>query len=148
VNPSQTETNPTELDTSTVQQFFFTHCLESVGRARHWSERVVADNWQYDTATVETVALLVDELSANAVRHTPHVVDGTTRGFLVVLQSGPDTVRIEVHDAGTSLPLALKAMPDDESGRGLLLVDALSRDWGSHPRHPLGKVVWCEVACA
>ncbi|MFF4231107.1 hypothetical protein [Streptomyces sp. NPDC001820] len=35
---------------------------------------------------------------------------------------------------------------DDESGRGLLLVDVLAARWGVAPRVPIGKVVWAEVA--
>ncbi|WP_333492496.1 ATP-binding protein [Streptomyces camelliae] len=32
--------------------------------------------------------------------------------------------------------------PTAESGRGLLLVDALAADWGSAPYPPSGKTVW------
>ncbi|MER7403047.1 hypothetical protein ABT373_11310 [Streptomyces sp. NPDC000070] len=36
--------------------------------------------------------------------------------------------------------------PDDESGRGLLLVDALADRRGTEPRPPSGKAVWAEIS--
>ncbi|GAA1902546.1 hypothetical protein GCM10009837_27280 [Streptomyces durmitorensis] len=39
------------------------------------------------------------------------------------------------------------AGPDDESGRGLALVELLADAWGSHPRpYGIGKTVWIELA--
>jgi hypothetical protein len=37
-----------------------------------------------------------------------------------------------------------EAGPDDESGRGLLIIESLSRDWGSY-RAADGKVVWVVI---
>ena len=53
-------------------------------------------------------------------------------------------IRIEVADASASPPLlapATAAGPDDETGRGLLLVEALAVRWGTVPRDPVGKTV-------
>ena len=55
-------------------------------------------------------------------------------------------LRLEVHDAGEGRPAARTAAADEESGRGLWLVERLSARWGSDPRTDgPGKVVWCEV---
>src|SRR5882757_3438473 len=35
---------------------------------------------------------------------------------------------------------------EDESGRGLLLVDALATNWGTYARKWVGKVVWVTLA--
>jgi hypothetical protein len=35
---------------------------------------------------------------------------------------------------------------DDEGGRGLLLVESLSKDWGTYRELEGGKVVWVLVA--
>ena len=35
---------------------------------------------------------------------------------------------------------------DGETGRGLHLVDSLTKRWGCCPRRPVGKIVWGEVA--
>ncbi|MFK4223944.1 ATP-binding protein [Streptomyces sp. NPDC019890] len=93
-----------------------------------------------------TVALLVAELATNAVRHGR--VPG--RDFRLRLSSDVrrGLIRIEVSDASSDRPPTHAAVPspDDESGRGLLLVDMLATRWGVTPRVPLGKVVWAEVA--
>ncbi|WP_055488591.1 ATP-binding protein [Streptomyces sp. WMMB 322] len=92
-----------------------------------------------------SVALLVGELTANAVRHGR--VPG--RDFALRLALDPETgaVRIEVSDADPEPPPArpVHPGPDDESGRGLLLVDILATRWGTSPRHPVGKTVWAEI---
>jgi hypothetical protein len=57
-------------------------------------------------------------------------------------------IRIEVGDASTCLPRfgsETVAGPEDESGRGLLLVAVLAARWGTAPRTPVGKTVWAEV---
>ncbi|MGY5130405.1 ATP-binding protein [Streptomyces nigrescens] len=43
------------------------------------------------------------------------------------------------------MPELQKPAPDDVSGRGLFLVDALSENWGVRPRDP-GKTVWAHLA--
>lgn len=94
-----------------------------------------------------SVALIVGELTANAVRHGR--VPG--RDFALRLSQDPeaagDTVRIEVCDAVAEAPAGRPVVPgpDDESGRGLLLVDILAARWGTSPRCPVGKTVWAEV---
>ena len=145
------ETSPVEaaddLQSTDHRARYFTHQPASVQLARHWARSVVVDVWHL-ADVADTVALCVDELAANAVNHTPHTVGGSTRGFLVGLTLTGSAVRVEVHDAGTALPVLQQATDDAEGGRGLLLVAALSRTWGSYPREQIGKVVWCEVSCA
>ncbi|MBW8800332.1 MAG: ATP-binding protein [Streptomyces sp.] len=85
---------------------------------------------------------LVAELAANAVTHGR--VPG--RDFRLTLYVIGDTLRIEVTDTrGDRLPYARETAPDGESGRGLLLVDALADRWGvAHGPAPR-KTVWAEV---
>ncbi|CAL9640761.1 hypothetical protein SUDANB176_06340 [Streptomyces sp. enrichment culture] len=56
--------------------------------------------------------------------------------------------RIAVTDArGDRFPSPatdLATPPDDESGRGLLIVAALADRWGSEPYPPDGEAVWAE----
>jgi hypothetical protein len=42
--------------------------------------------------------------------------------------------------------LAVTDGDEGESGRGLVLVEALAVRWGWAPRRPLGKTVWAEVS--
>ncbi|MFI5796815.1 ATP-binding protein [Streptomyces sp. NPDC051677] len=93
-----------------------------------------------------TVALVVGELAANAVRHGR--VAGRAFGLRLVLDAAAGLVRVEVADAASAKwpPTAPpSSYPEGESGRGLLLVDALAVRWGSAPRRPVGKTVWAEV---
>ncbi|MFG2193674.1 ATP-binding protein [Streptomyces sp. NPDC048639] len=99
----------------------------------------------------EAVALVVAELAANAVRHGR--VPGRDFGLRLTLadEPGPPFLRIEVSDArGESAPgpTAGAADPDEESGRGLLLVAAVAARWGVEPRVPVGKTVWAELPLA
>ncbi|MFI2378777.1 ATP-binding protein [Streptomyces sp. NPDC018964] len=118
--------------------------------ARHLAaEQLASWGWPYDTEANRTSALLVAELATNAVVH------GRVRGrdfrLRLTLHPADTTLRIEVTDArpdhrpptpGTLQPAA----PDTESGRGLLLVEALSTHWGTTGGDPYAKTVWCEVA--
>ncbi|WP_432054774.1 ATP-binding protein [Streptomyces sp. bgisy022] len=92
------------------------------------------------------IALVVAELATNAVRHGS--VPGREFGLRVEYDGTSGLVRIEVSDAATAKrppETAPSSCPDGESGRGLLLVDALSRRWGWTPRETVGKTVWAEV---
>lgn len=103
--------------------------------------------WPYDSDGNRTASLLVAELAANAVRHGR--AQGRDFGLRLTLYP-PDTLRIEVTDARPDrrppAPGTLTlADVDTESGRGLLLVEALSTHWGTTAGDPYTKTVWCEV---
>ncbi|MEU3652156.1 ATP-binding protein [Streptomyces sp. NPDC032161] len=94
---------------------------------------------------LEDAGLVVAELAANAALHG-HVPG---RDFRVSLTVDGDTLRIEVTDArGDALPRL--PGPDDESvtGRGLLIVEALSVRWGVQVGPFPRKTVWADVALA
>lgn len=94
----------------------------------------------------ETAEHIVAELAANAALHGR--VPG--RDFrLALCLRGADTLRIEVTDTrGDRLPPVTpgQATPDAESGRGLLLVEALADRWGVTTGPPPHKTVWAELA--
>ncbi|MEU6394915.1 ATP-binding protein [Streptomyces sp. NPDC046939] len=104
------------------------------------SHRLDAWGHPYTSPLNETLTLITAELTANAVHHG-HVPG---RDFhLSLTRTAPSTYRIAVTDTrGERLPHK-PAAPDDESGRGLLLVAALADDWGCTPRSDgPGKTVW------
>lgn len=86
------------------------------------------------------VSLVVTELVANAVRH------GRGRRIWVRLVADGDLLRVEVENrCWTTTPRRRLNELEGMSGRGLRLVDALSRSWGVVPE-PGGRTrVWAEV---
>lgn len=109
------------------------------------SHRLDAWGHPYASPTNETVTLIAAELTANAVRHG-HVAG---RELHLRLTEAGNTLRIEVTDTRAERrPVRAAPDADGESGRGLLLVDALADDWGVTPRPAgPGKTVWAECAC-
>lgn len=91
----------------------------------------------------DTAALLVAELAANAVVHAG--VPG--RAFELGLILRARVLRIEVTDtrADKRPVIASAPPPDAESGRGLLLVEALADRWGTVEGGAPRKTVWVEV---
>ncbi|EGJ75726.1 hypothetical protein STTU_2937 [Streptomyces sp. Tu6071] len=118
-----------------LQQFFDAR-HQSVRRAREFAIRAL-DGWGL-TSRTEDIRLCVSELATNAVVH------GTARGhgFLVRLDIDDNCVRLEVHDSRRQQPVVREPAVTDISGRGLMLVAALSDEWGVKDRTPLGKVIW------
>ncbi|MFF3731706.1 ATP-binding protein [Streptomyces sp. NPDC002476] len=105
------------------------------------------DEWGV-TSRVEAAAQIVAELAANAVAH------GRVRGRDIRLGLGVygsgSVLRIEVSDArGDRLPPepghTLLPGADRESGRGLLIVEALADRWGISPGPLPCKTVWAEL---
>lgn len=97
----------------------------------------------------DTAELLVSELVTNAVKATQLLEQKPP----VWLRLSTDNARllIEVWDGNMQPPRPRQLedglpSPDDESGRGLLLVAMLSVQWSWRPaENPSGKVVWCEL---
>ncbi|MFJ4687707.1 ATP-binding protein [Streptomyces sp. NPDC091377] len=88
------------------------------------------------------VQLCLSELLTNVIRH---VGEGTAVTVRVARKPGGRT-RLEVTDAGPpALLLARHPHRDDESGRGLLLLDLIALRWGVEVK-AYGKTVWCELA--
>ncbi|MFJ4963072.1 hypothetical protein EES43_17685 [Streptomyces sp. ADI96-02] len=91
----------------------------------------------------EDAGLVIAELATNAALHG-HVPG---RDFRILLRVYGDTLRIEVSDArGADVPLRRAPSADAESGRGLLLVEALSVRWGTEHGPFPRKTVWAEAA--
>jgi anti-sigma regulatory factor (Ser/Thr protein kinase) len=113
----------------------------SVGRAREYARGVLA-RWELE-AMIDTVELLVSELVTNAVRATCRLGEGAADPVYLCLSTHGDMLLIEVWDTGGEVPLRRTAADDDETGRGLMLVKALSKEWGYRMVDSGGKIVWC-----
>ncbi|WP_457458701.1 ATP-binding protein [Streptomyces sp. TE5632] len=105
--------------------------------------------WARDGEPLESAALVVGELAANAVTHG--AVPGRDFPLTMTLVPLPGScvgaLRVEVADCrGERLPAPVEiSCPTSEHGRGLLLVSALAARWGVTPRFPSGKTVWAEL---
>lgn len=94
------------------------------------------EDWNFPELAAD-LSLVVTELVANAVRHA-----GTDMEIRITnLDSG---IRLEVYDGSTRPLRPRPANLQDEGGRGLLLVDALSSSYGVEGEPP-GKRVWVEL---
>lgn len=107
--------------------------------------------WEWGlTGLAANAELLVSELVTNAVK----TMAGQGEQAAVHLRLSSDNARflVEVWDADPEPPAPKDLEGDDipdldeEGGRGLLLVAALSRRWDWYlTQKPTGKVVWCEL---
>ncbi|GAA3103847.1 ATP-binding protein [Streptomyces echinatus] len=91
-----------------------------------------------------TAQLIVAELAANAVTHGR--VPGRDFELRLGLLREKNTLRIEVSDARGDRKLRfLDGRPEDEHGRGLVVVQVLASLWGVSERD-VGKTVWVELS--
>ncbi|MFE7121591.1 ATP-binding protein [Streptomyces sp. NPDC057654] len=92
---------------------------------------------------VDVAKLLVSEAVTNINLHT------ATPTIRIETTVSRDSVLVTVHDDDPdSRPRLREARPDEESGRGLLLVQELASAWGitwTGGLQPSGKRVWFEL---
>jgi anti-sigma regulatory factor (Ser/Thr protein kinase) len=84
---------------------------------------------------LDEAELLVSELVTNGVRY------GAPPITVQVVCQGSAGMRVLVSDRDGSVPQHRLAGSEDESGRGIALVDYFSAEWGIEP-HGDGKTVW------
>lgn len=122
-----------------MREFTVAAAVEAVPSARRQVAAVVGKlGFSVSDEFLETVELLASEVIANAVLYSDAPCD-------VAVTRIDERLRVEVTDIAPSLPSAVEAGPNDECGRGLLLVDALADAWGVRPEPP-GKTTWFEIA--
>ncbi|MFJ5225113.1 ATP-binding protein [Streptomyces sp. NPDC088400] len=126
----------------------FSQLLSSTRRGARLARLLTSQQlrvWGVPSAVTERAEQIVAELASNAVLHGQ--VRGRDFRLALVLDASTWALRIEVTDAhGEQLPTRMReSEPDDESGRGLLLVTALADGWGTEPYPPGGKTVWALV---
>jgi anti-sigma regulatory factor (Ser/Thr protein kinase) len=113
----------------------------SVGVARR---RLVSDLLKagiYGSA-VSDAALVISELLSNALRHAAPLPGSSIR---VAWRLDAGSVRVSVSDGGgPTLPEPGQATQAATGGRGLRIVERLSRRWGTRSDDE-GMTVWAEV---
>lgn len=93
-------------------------------------------SWGLDQLVADG-SMVVSELVTNAIMHAES-------DFAVSLSSHGDAVRLSVRDHSPVVPVLRAPLPAAISGRGLRMVSALSRRWGTELVDD-GKVVWSEL---
>ncbi|MFK8910721.1 SpoIIE family protein phosphatase [Streptomyces sp. YS-3] len=104
----------------------------SVGEGRRFLRGTLRE-WECEDLT-DTACLLASELLTNAVRHA-------CDPLRLRVRCTRDELHIEVCDGSPVLPQARSAGLEEESGRGLALLDQLASAWGTLPTQE-GKAVW------
>ncbi|MEV0017813.1 ATP-binding protein [Streptomyces tendae] len=84
--------------------------------------------WRLPGDVCTDAVLLVSELATNAVLHS-----AGDRVLCGLSLTSREQLRIEVHDDGNTSagPTGARSGPQDESGRGLLIVQQLADSWGT-----------------
>ena len=100
--------------------------------------------------TAETAELLVSELVTNAVRFAGN--PASTRRYSeranaslisLSIRHFREGLLIEVYDTDSNPPVLCDADADAGNGRGLMLIDALAKEWSYFFPPGGGKVVYC-----
>jgi len=88
---------------------------------------------------VEDIRLVASELATNAMVHarTP---------FVVTLAEMNGGVLLTIRDGSTSVPVRTTPQVMDMGGRGLVLVELLSQEWGARTDSDGSKSVWASFA--
>jgi len=93
---------------------------------------------------------IVGEFVANAVSHAARAVaaadPGQQLGLRLLRRTGE--VMCAVLDPSDRAPVLRMPDRNEEAGRGLQMVDALSDVWGWSPVNGRGKAVWAILFCA
>jgi anti-sigma regulatory factor (Ser/Thr protein kinase) len=108
----------------------FTAEARSVGAARRYARDALSHHPHH----LDAVELMVSELATNSVKHAHS-------DFKVSINDSGGEIRVEVRDTGRGRPVLRSPTPIEPSGRGLRIVEALSRAWGTVDS-PNGKTVW------
>ena len=119
--------------------------LSSTPRGARLARLLAVDTLRSWGLPQERASHVVAELAANAATHGR--LPG--RSFRLTLYVIGTTVRIEVTDTrGERMPAPQEPDGDAESGRGLLLVEALADRWGVAEERFPRKTVWAELGCS
>lgn len=112
---------PNVSDVGLARRFLVTHC----------------ERWGCEDV-LEDAQLVVSELVTNALLHA-----GSRCELGIAFRNG--WLRVEIRDRQSGGPEVQAADSENEHGRGLVLVSAMTNAWGMEPLEPVGKVVWAEL---
>jgi hypothetical protein len=110
--------------------------------------RAVAREWGLSDL-VNTAEFVASELVTNAIQASERLVVRADLAIVPVIRlwltCEGAVLAIHVWDGSDEMPVRRDAGPQEISGRGLMIIDSLAKDWGSY-RKAGGKVVWAVIA--
>jgi anti-sigma regulatory factor (Ser/Thr protein kinase) len=122
--------------------------ITAPGQARHFARQRLQE-WRWPPDEIRTAELVISELMTNSVRACGAVPgeparpdDQNSQPVSLTLRLHPGQLLIEVTDPGSGQPAPAEPGLDAESGRGLMLVQACSQEWGCHTLPSGGKTVY------
>jgi anti-sigma regulatory factor (Ser/Thr protein kinase) len=142
-----------QADTWPLRSHLELGALPSAVPSARLHARLVVAEWGL-AELAEVVELAVSEIVTNAVQASAGLTASRYRGrwrpgrppVRLWLRSDRERVLVEVWDASDQMPRRPELDPDAEHGRGLLLVESLSAEWGAYvPGGSTGKVVWATL---
>ncbi|MGW3498164.1 ATP-binding protein [Streptomyces sp. NPDC001020] len=131
------------VETGTGTLPAYTETLPRVPESARHARRLVGlalDVWGM-SGVRDVAEVLVSELLTNAVKHARRDSVRVT-----VTRLSRERVRVAVVDLSRRHPRPRAASANEESGRGLEIVKALSRGWWGVDTLSFGKRVWADVA--
>lgn len=140
LDPARPERRHLRLIMPDLAEQYFDSESKSAKLARDFAVTTLA-SWGL-SRMADDIRLCVSELAGNALAHG----GAPGHGFSVRLTARDGWLGVEVHDGSPGNPLLRCPEFFDVSGRGLLIVEELSADWGVERREPFGKVVWARFA--
>jgi anti-sigma regulatory factor (Ser/Thr protein kinase) len=141
---------PTDSDNWPLKSHLELAPLPSAVPCARLHARQVAWEWGQEVLT-ETIELIVSELVTNGLRASAGLTGSRYKGqwrpgvppVRLWLCSDRKSVLVQVWDGNDREPVRQDVDPGAIGGRGLLLVEALSAEWGTYtPERSTGKVVW------
>lgn len=107
--------------------------------------RDVLSDWRVPAEQIHITELAVCELVSNAVRHATSGSPGTR--VTLTLRHEVSKILAEVSDPDDRPPVPSSTSSHTaESGRGLLILQAVSQEWDYYLLPSGGRVVWCAIA--
>jgi hypothetical protein len=129
-----TPTRPTELHLRRVR---LTRDPAAAAEARS-QVRAVIRTWKVPVDP-DIALLLASDLVTNAITH------GNSETLTLGIRCSSSRLRIDLYDTSRSVAMAMVEPADTATGRGLVLVAALSTEWGSF-KTPAGEAAYFTLA--
>jgi anti-sigma regulatory factor (Ser/Thr protein kinase) len=123
----------------------FPAAREAPSLARHKVRRMLSE-WRVSPNAIETAVLLTSELITNAVTFGSDSKAGSRGSEIsLTLWRLPGLIIVEASDQNPIPPAMRSVDLDSTNGRGLMLVDALSKEWSCYFPRPGWKTVSCSI---